>query len=183
MSDLVPVERIEKRIFLLRGYKVMLDSDLAVLYKVQTRALNQAVKRNIERFPEDFMFQLTWEELSLLRSRSVILNGPPPDGSRSQSVTLKRGKNVKYLPHVFTEHGALMLASVLNSPIAVQTSLLVVRAFIRLREMIASHKGLVRRLDSLEEKYDVQFKVVFNAIRALMDGPETPRERIGFRRR
>ncbi len=165
----VPAEEIESRILLIRGHKVMLDGDLARVYQVQTRALNQAVKRNRGRFPDDFMFQLTPEEI---------------EGLRSQSVISKRGRGGRrYRPHAFTEHGAVMLASVLNSPVAVQASIQVVRAFVRLRGILAAHKELSRRLDELEEKYDGQFAVVFEAIRRLMEPPEEKRGRIGFRPR
>jgi len=166
--SLIPTERIERAILLIRGEKVMLDSDLAELYGVETRALNQAVKRNASRFPEDFMFQLTAEEAKAVRC------------SRSQSVILKRGGNIKYLPHAFTEHGALMLANVLNSERAAQTSVLVVRAFVRLRQLLSSNAELARKLEALEKKYDAQFKVVFDAIRQLMSPPETKRKEIGF---
>jgi phage regulator Rha-like protein len=164
----VPVERIERAIFSIRGEKVMLDSDLAELYGVETRALNQAVKRNASRFPKDFMFQLTAEEAETIRL------------SRSQIVILKRGENIKYLPFAFTEHGALMLANVLNSERAAQTSVQVVRAFVRLRQMLASNAELARKLDAMERKYDAQFKVVFDAIRQLMSPPEPKRREIGF---
>jgi hypothetical protein len=161
----VPVERIERAILSIRGEKVMLDSDLAELYGVPTKVLNQAVKRNLNRFPPDFMFQLIageWESL------------------RSQFVTLKRGEHRKYLPYAFTEHGALMLANVLNSERAAQTSVMVVRAFVRLRQMLASNAELARKLDAMEKKYDRQFKVVFDAIRQLMSPPEPKRQEIGF---
>jgi phage regulator Rha-like protein len=166
--SLVPVERIERAILSIRGEKVMLDSDLAELYGVETKALNQAVKRNATRFPADFMFQLTQEEHDdLVRLRSQI-------------VTLKRGEHRKYLPYAFTEHGALMLANVLNSERAAQTSVMVVRAFVRLRQMLASNAELARKLAALENKYDAQFKVVFDAIRQLMSPPEPKRREIGF---
>jgi phage regulator Rha-like protein len=166
--SLVPVERIEKAILSIRGEKVMLDSDLAELYGVETKVLNQAVKRNAARFPADFMFQLTQEEHDdLVRLRSQI-------------VTLKRGEHRKYLPYAFTEHGALMLANVLNSERAAQTSVMVVRAFVRLRQMLASNAELARKLAALENKYDAQFKVVFDAIRQLMSPPEPKRREIGF---
>ena len=166
--SLVPVERIEKAILSIRGEKVMLDSDLAELYGVETKVLNQAVKRNAARFPADFMFQLTQEEHDdLVRLRSQI-------------VTLKRGEHRKYLPYAFTEHGALMLANVLNSERAAQTSVMVVRAFVRLRQMLASNAELARKLAALENKYDAQFKIVFDAIRQLMSPPEPKRREIGF---
>jgi len=163
--NLVPVERIERAIIVVRGEKVMLDSELAEIYGVETKALNQAVKRNASRFPTDFMFQLTVEEWESLRS---------------QSVTLKRGEHRKYLPNAFTEHGALMLANVLNSERAAQTSVMVVRAFVRLRQLLSSNAELARKLESLEKKYDAQFKVVFDAIRQLMSPPAKPKREIGF---
>jgi len=163
----VPIERIEKAIFLIRGEKVMLDRELAVLYGVSTKVFNQAVKRHRDRFPPDFMFQLTIEEAQALRSRS-------------QSVTLKRGQNIKYRPYAFTEHGILMLSTVLNSQRAVQVNIEIMRTFVRLREMLSSNAELARKLEELEKKYDRQFKVVFDAIRQLMTPPATKRKQIGF---
>lgn len=143
----------------------MLDADLALLYGVPTKALNQAVKRNPERFPEDFMFRLT-------------------AGEKAEVVThcdhLQRLKFSPALPFAFTEHGALMLANVLKSPVAVQASIQVVRAFMRLREMMAANRSLARRIEALEMKYDRQFRVVFEAIRELMEPPEPPSRGIGF---
>jgi phage regulator Rha-like protein len=170
-SSLIPVERIEKAIYLIRGEKVMLDSDLAKLYGVTTKRLNEQVKRNRGRFPEDFMFQLTSEEAKLTQS------------SRSQFATLKRGQNIKYLPYAFTEHGSIMAANVLNSERAVQASVQVVRAFVRLRQMLVSNTELARKLEELEGKYDRQFKVVFDAIRQLMSPPLPRRKQIGFHSR
>jgi len=164
-ESLVPMERIERAIFVIRRQKVMLDADLAELYGVLTKVLNQAVKRNKERFPVDFMFQLTKEEKD-----EVVTNCDH----------LKRLKFSPTLPHAFTEHGAIMLATILNSPIAVQASIQVVRAFVRLRQMLASNADLARKLDTLERKYDAQFKVVFDAIRQLMTPPEPKRQQIGF---
>jgi hypothetical protein len=164
----IPDEVVERRILLARGQKVLLDSDLASLYGVTTKRLNEQVKRNIERFPEDFMFQLTADE---------------HDALRSQIATLKtgRGQHRKYRPFVFTEHGAIMAASVLNSSQAIEMSVYVVRAFVRLRELLATHKDLARKLDDLEKKYDDQFRVVFDAIRQLMTPPQdTKKRRIGF---
>jgi len=168
-KSLIPVERIEKAILLIRGQKVMLDADLAALYGVETRVLVQAVKRNIERFPEDFMLQLSKEEVDFLRS---------------QIVTLKkgRGQHSKYLPYAFTEQGVAMLSSVLRSRRAIQVNIEIMRAFIRLRQMLASHVELARKLDALEKKYDAQFKQVFEAIRRLMAPPEPKRRPIGFRK-
>jgi hypothetical protein len=164
--SLVPVERIERAILSIRGEKVMLDSDLAELYGVETKVFNQAVKRNASRFPGDFMFQLTPEEMKSLRSQFVTSN-------------VGRGGR-RYLPYAFTEHGALMLANVLNSERAAQTSVQIVRAFIRLRQMLASNAELARKLAALEKKYDRQFKVVFAAIRELMSPAEPKRREIGF---
>ena len=158
MKDLIVVEMIENKIFLIRGQKVMLDSDLAALYEVETRALIQAVKRNIARFPPDFMFQLNFQDVAALRS---------------QIVTLKkgRGEHRKYAPYAFTENGVAMLSSVLNSERAVQVNIAIMRVFVKLREMISTHKDLAKRLDDMEKKYDAQFKVVFDAIRELMRPP------------
>jgi hypothetical protein len=170
MKAVVPIEVIEKRIFVIRGQKVMIDSDLADLYGVQTRVLNQAVKRNLRRFPKDFMFQLSSEEYGVLRS---------------QFVTLKRGRgrHRKYMPYVFTEQGVAMLSTVLNSDRAIEVNIQIMRAFVKLREMIASHKDLAKKLQSLEKKYDAQFKIVFDAIRELMEPPEPKRTRIGFNKK
>jgi len=154
-STIIPAERIERRILFLHGQKVMLDFQLAELYEVATKALNQAVKRNIERFPEDFMFQINWEESAEI--------------PRSQIVTLESGKNLKYLPYAFTEQGVSMLSSVLRSPRAVQVNIAIMRTFVQLRQMLASNVDLARKLAALEDKYDEQFKVVFDAIRALME--------------
>lgn len=163
----IPVERIEKAIYLVRDEKVMLDRDLAVLYGVTTKAFNQAVKRHKDRFPSDFMFQLTVEEAQALRSRS-------------QSVTLKRGQNIKYRPYAFTEHGILMLSSVLSSERAVQVNIEIMRTFLRLRLLLASNAEFAKKLEELELKYDHQFKVVFDAIRQLMVPSEPERKQIGF---
>ncbi len=169
-ESLVPVERIEKSILLIRKQKVMLDADLAVLYGVETRVLVQAVKRNKERFPEDFMFQLNQREVEVLRSQVVILEPG-------------RGHYSKYPPYVFTEQGVAMLSSVLRSHRAIQVNIEIMRAFIRLRQMLASNAELARKLDALETKYDAQFKQVFEAIRQLMAPPEPKRRPIGFPRR
>ena len=189
-SSLIPAERIERRILLLRGQKVMLDFHLAELYEVQTKALNQAVKRNSERFPEDFMFQLNEEETERVsRSQIVTLNldsegNPLADNelSRSQIVTLKQGSNIKYRPYAFTEQGVAMLSSVLRSPRAMAVSIAIVRTFVKLRQMLVENADLARKLAALERKFDAQFKVVFDTIRELMK-PVTPaeaRREIGF---
>jgi len=174
--SLIPPERIEQSILLIRGHKVMLDRDLAYLYGVTTKVLNQAVKRHKDRFPEDFMFQLSMEEAKIwwLEVRG--------GGLRSQIVTLKRGEHIKYPPYAFTEHGILMLSSVLNSERAIKVNIEIMRAFVRLRRILASNAELARKLEALEKKYDAQFKVVFDAIRQLMapPEPEPPKKRIGF---
>lgn len=155
---------VQEKILLMRGRKVMLDADLAALYGVPTKALMQAVKRNAARFPSDFVFQLTRAECALLRSQIVTFT------------ILNR----KYLPYCFTEQGVAMLSSVLRSDRAIQVNIAIMRAFVHLRDMIAGNAALRRRLDELEKKYDAQFKVVFDALRALMTTPEKPRRRIGF---
>lgn len=172
--SLIPIERIEQSILLIRGHKVMLDRDLAYLYGVTTKVLNQAVKRHKDRFPEDFMFQLTIEEARIWWTE--VRGG----GLRSQIVTLKRGQHIKYRPYAFTEHGILMLSSVLNSERAIQVNIEIMRAFVRLRRMLASHADMARKLEALEKKYDAQFKVVFDAIRELMRPPEPKKRPIGF---
>ncbi len=152
----------------------MLASDLALLYGVQTKALVQAVKRNLERFPSDFAFQLTEQEVRVLRSQIVTLDeaGDPPQG---------RGRHAKYVPYAFTEQGVAMLSSVLKSKQAVRVNVEFMRAFVRLRELIGQNQELARRIDALESKYDRQFKVVFDAIRELMAPPQpAPKRRIGF---
>jgi hypothetical protein len=167
---LSPLEVIEGRILLIRGQKVMLDRDLAMLYGVETRALNQAVRRNTDRFPEDFMLQLTREEI--MRISQFVTSSAHPGVK-----TLKYSKSVM----AFTEHGVAMLSSVLNSPRAVQVNIAIMRTFAKLREIISQHKDLARRLAELEKKYDAQFKVVFDAIRQLVTPPAPKRRPIGFR--
>ena len=163
----IPAEKIERRILLLRGQKVMLDADLAELYGVTVGRLNEAVKRNVKRFPCDFMFQLSLQELRNLKSQIAISSS--------------RWGGRRHQPYAFTEQGVAMLSSVLNSERAVQVNIEIMRAFVRLREIIASNKNLAKRLDALEKKYDSQFKVVFDAIRELMTPVPPPPRRIGFR--
>ncbi len=168
--SLVPVERIERSILFIRGQKVLLDEDLAVLYGVTTKRLNEQVRRNKDRFPPDFMFQLTGEEATALRS---------------QNATSKSGRGGRrYAPHVFTEHGAVMLASVLNTPVAVQASILVVRAFVRLRDLLAGNKELAHKLAELEQKlsiHDTAILKIMEAIKHLMaESDVPPRGTIGF---
>jgi len=155
----------------------MLDRDLAKLYDVSTKVFNQAVKRHREKFPPDFMFQLTKDEA---REWWLAVNA---NRLRSQTVTLKRGQHLKYRPYAFTEHGILMLSSVLNSERAIRVNIEIMRAFVKLRQMLASNSELSRRLNELESKYDRQFKVVFDAIRELVSPPVAARKQIGFRSR
>lgn len=166
MESIVPIEHIESRILLIRKQKVMLSTHLAELYEVETRVLNQAVKRNINRFPDDFMFQLNESEAEQLVSQNVIPHKKYLGGS---------------LPYAFTEQGVAMLSSVLNSERAIQVNITIMRAFVKLREILSTHKDLARKLYALEKKYDDQFKVVFDAIRALMKEPVVSKRRIGFR--
>lgn len=168
MATVIDEELINQKIFILRGMKVMLSTHLAELYEVEPRALIQAVKRNLDRFPLDFMFQLTWEDMER--------------GSRSQNVILNRGQNVKYLPYAFTEQGVAMLSCVLKSGRAVQVNIEIMRVFVRLRQILSSNKELSRRLDELEKKYDGQFKMVFDAIRQLMAPPPYKARKIVFSR-
>jgi hypothetical protein len=161
----IPAKRIARSILLIRGRKVLLDADLAALYGVPTKALVQALKRNPERFPDDFLFQLNREEFSRLRSQIVTSN-------------LRGGR--RYPPYALTEQGVAMLSSVLNSPRAIAVNIEIMRAFVRLRELVASHAHLARRLDELEKRYDVQFKAVFDAIRELMAPPPRTTRRVGF---
>jgi hypothetical protein len=182
-KNIIPVERIEGAILLIRGQKVMLDTDLAALYGVSTKVFNQAVKRNNNRFPADFMFQLTWDEARNWRSQSVTSSSQDSKGLRSQNVTLKRGGHLKYRPYAFTEQGVAMLSSVLRSERAVLVNIEIMRTFVRLRQLLASHADLARKLDTLEKKYDAQFKIVFDAIRQLMAPPSQPKSgKIGFAR-
>ncbi len=166
---IVPLERVERRILFIRGHRAILDSDLAALYGVATRALNQAVKRNAERFPSDFAFRLTSREAKAMRS---------------QIVTASK-RNVRYLPYAFTEHGAIMAANVLNSRRAVHASVYVVRAFVRLRQVLATHRDLAEKLAELERRigtHDGAIRELMTAIRQLMEPPPEPhKERIGFR--
>jgi len=163
---MIEIKKVENFIFLIRGHKVMLDSDLAALYEVPTKYLNQQVRRNSKRFPEDFMFRLTTKEVEFLRL---------------QFATSKIGSGGRrYLPYVFTEQGVAMLSSVLKSERAVKVNIQIMRTFVRLRRMMASNAELARKIDALEKKYDGQFRVVFEAIRQLVNPPERQRRRIGF---
>jgi hypothetical protein len=164
----------------IRGQKAILDRDLARLYEVEVKVLNQAVKRKWSRFPNDFMFQLTEEEAEALRSQIVTLDAVFMDGSAVAGPTRGRGRHAKYLPYAFTEQGVAMLSSVLNSNRAVLVNIEVMRAFVRLRAMLASNSELSKKLHALEAKYDKQFKVVFDAIRQFMSPAPGSKRRIGF---
>ena len=169
-QSMVPTEHIERVILVLRGHKVIIDKVLAALYGVTTKRLNEQVKRNIDRFPSDFVFQLTDEEHEFLRSQFATLE-------------TGRGRYRKYRPYAFTEHGALMAASVLNSPKAIEMSIFIVRAFVKLRNVFATHRQLAEKLTELELKlsvHDKQIVVLFDAIRELMAPPIKPKRRIGF---
>ena len=166
MNEIIPQDVIEQKIFLIKGHKVMLDRDLAVLYGVETKILNKAVRRNIERFPRDFMFQLTKDEFDNLKFQF---------GTSSWGGTRK-------LPLVFTENGVAMLSSVLNSKRAIQVNIQIMRTFTKIRTMLASNAQLARKLKALEKKYDEQFAVVFEAIYKLMAPPEKEQRKIGFKR-
>jgi hypothetical protein len=182
-TQLLAPEAITLRIATVRGQRVILDSDLAALYEVETKRFNEAVKRNLAKFPADFMFALTQDEWAALRSQFATLNAPAG-----------RGQHRKYLPYAFTEHGAIMAATILSSPRAVEVAVYVVRAFVRLRELATTHQDLATRLDELEQKTEVlsmqhdtfsrntrnQLKQVFDALRQLMTPPEPPKRPIGF---
>ena len=170
MESLVPLEIIEKRIFFIRGHKVMLDTDLAELYGVETFNLNKAVKRNIDRFPEDFMFQVTKDEMESLKFQFGI------------SKTSGRGGR-RYLPYAFTEQGVAMLSGILNSQRAVHVNIAIMRTFVKLRELLVTHKDLGHKLDEIErkiERHDEEISSIFQAIRNLMAPPEKPKRKIGF---
>jgi hypothetical protein len=190
-AEIIPVEAIARVIYALRGQRVLLDRDLAALYGVETRVLNQAVKRNAARFPSDFMFQLSQEEVRRISQSVTSLSGRHSDSSqavmssrsRSQNVILKRGKNVKYPPYAFTEEGVAMLSSVLNSDRAVHVNIAIMRAFVRLRETLETNRELARRFAQLEArvgKHDEKIGAIIEAIRQLMAPPKTPRREIGF---
>jgi len=165
-TEVIPQQLIESKILFIRSKKVMLDKDLAVLYEVETKMFNRAVKRNIERFPDDFIFQLSKEEYDELL--------------RCQFGTLKRGQHSKYLPYAFTENGVAMLSSVLNSKRAIQVNIQIMRTFTKIREMLATHKELKQKIEEMEKKYDYQFKIVFDTIKQLIEPPQKSKKRIGF---
>jgi len=161
----IPVETVVSKIINLRGERALLDRDLAKMYGVETRVLKQAVRRNIDRFPDDFMFELTKKE---------------QDSLRSQFVTLKRGQHSKYPPFAFTEQGVAMLSSVLNSDRAIRVNIAIMRTFTHLRKMLVTHKDLKRKIEAMEKKYDEQFRIVFEAITQLIEEDEKPKKKIGY---
>ena len=197
MAIILKPENLVRLVFFIRGEKVMLDSDLAILYGVEARALNQAVARNRRRFPADFMFQLTPREYESLRSQTVISNkgGSTDDLSqsvmsssrrrgehlRSQIVTSKKGRGGRrYRPYAFTEQGVAMLSSVLRSTRAMEVNIAIMRTFVQLRRLMDTNRDLARKIEALEKKYDEQFAVVFDAIKELIAPPESPKKQIGF---
>ena len=168
MAQMIQCENLTEKIYILRSHKVMLSHDLAKLYGVPTKVLIQAVKRNMDRFPEDFMFQLSWQEAN---------------ESRSQFVTLKRGQNIKYRTFAFTEQGVAMLSSVLRSERAIQVNIAIMRAFVKLRGILSKHKELANKLEELGnkiEKHDEEIRAIFEAIHRLMDPPQKLKRKIGF---
>ena len=177
MPKSASIEVIAARILEIRGRKVMLDRDLAELYDVSAKVLNQAVKRNIKRFPEDFMFRLSWEEMEFSRSQFVTLN-------KVKLKTSGRGGNIKYLPYAFTEQGVAMLSSILNSERAIQVNILIMRAFVKLKEMLLTHKDLTRKIEILESQYtdhDYKIKIIFETIKKLLEPSSMPEKpKIGF---
>ena len=167
MDVAVPMEIIKGKIYLIRGQKVLLDNDLAEMYGVETKNLNRAVKRNMSRFPDDFMFQLTNEEAAGLRFQFGTSKTTGSGGRR-------------YSPYVFTEQGIAMLSSILNSDRAVQVNIAIMRAFVQMRELATSNRVIAKRIDELEQKYDAQFRVVFDAIREMIEKPAKGARKIGF---
>jgi phage regulator Rha-like protein len=169
MNNLIPVETIAAKIYLIREQRVLLDRDLAQLYEVETRTLKQSVRRNIRRFPDDFMFELTREEEESLRSQSVILKG--------------RGQHSKYQAFAFTEQGVAMLSSVLKSDRAIEVNIAIMRAFVKMREMLSSSRKFAAKLEELEKRlgeHDENFQIVFDAIKQIITAEDKPRKKIGF---
>jgi ORF6N domain len=180
MKLALKTENIAQLVFFLRGEKVMFDSDLARLYGVTTKALNQAVARNKTRFPEDFAFRLTGSEFDALRSQ-IVTSSPREDRLRSQIVTSKVGRGGRrYRPYAFTEQGVAMLSSVLRSARAVEVNIAIMRTFVQLRRLMDTNRDLARKIEALEKKYDEQFTVVFAAIKELIAPPTPARKQIGF---
>jgi len=173
MKDMIPIGSIENKIHLIREQKVMLDRDLAELYGVPTKVLNQAVRRNQERFPGDFMFQLTWAEAEHLRSQIVTL----------ENIASKRGRHIKYLPFAFTEQGVSMLSSVLNSSRAIEINILIMRAFVRLRQVLAANRDLTYLFKELKHKvdqHDTEIGLIIRAIEKMISYKSKPKAKIGF---
>lgn len=166
MEEIIPVETITGKIYLIRGQKILLDRDLAKLYGVETRTVKQAVRRNIGRSPADFMFELSKREDDSLRSQSVILKG--------------RGSHSKYLSFAFTEQGVAMLSTVLKSERAIQVNIAIMRTFVKMRQILATHEDLRRKIEEMESKYDQNFRIVFEAIQQLLKEDERPKQKIGF---
>ena len=182
MQDIIiPSERIVSKIYIIRNKKVMLDRDIAELYGVKTKVLNQAVKRNIKRFPPDFMFQLSDQEMENWKSQ-IVISSFDKDSLRSQFVTLKgRGKHTKYLPLAFTEQGVAMLSSVLNSDRAIEVNIQIIRTFTKLRELLATNEELQRKMMNMEQRYDSKLKEVFNLLQLLLEKGDRPGGEIGFK--
>jgi hypothetical protein len=185
-KEIIPIERIARTIFLFRGQKVLLDYDLAALYGVETRVLNQAVRRNAARFPDDFMFRLSAEEVRGLRSQAVILDRQGVGKQKltqTSSQTVMSSRGVRYRPYAFTEQGVAMLSSVLNSERAVKVNIAVMRAFVKLRQTLETNRELAQKFSELEKrvgKHDEEIAAILEAIRQLMAPPEKPRREIGF---
>jgi hypothetical protein len=181
MDEMISSDMILSRIYYIRGHKVMLDKDLAELYGVETKQLKRQVRRNIGRFPDDFMFELTEDEFQNLRCHFGISNsGEAVNDLRSQFATSRWG-GTRYPPMAFTEQGVYMLSSVLNSQRAILVNIQIVRAFVRIRQMISSHEDLRKKIEAMEEKYDGQFRIVFDAIRELLRVESRPKKKIGFK--
>ena len=176
-KDLVIAEVIERKIYLIRDQKVMLDSDLAVLYGVPVKRLNEQVKRNKNRFPDDFMFKLDSEEYKILKSQIATSSSP----LRSQIAISNGHGGRRKLPHVFTEHGIAMLSTVLNSDRAIAVNIQIIRTFIKLRQLLGAHKDLLEKIEKMEKGYDRQFRIVFDAIRELNNPIDKKRKQIGFK--
>lgn len=176
------IETIRENIYIIRGRKVMLDRDLAMFYGVPTKRLNEAVKRNLDRFPEDFMFQLTKEEVEICsRSQIATLNDDEKDENlKSQIVTSKRGSNIKYMPMAFTEQGIAMLSSVLNSKRAIQVNIQIIRVFTKLREMIDAYKDLREKVEEMEMNNEANFREIFRIIRGFIEEEKKPKDPMGF---
>lgn len=176
MRELIVSEIIEQKIYLIRGQKVMLDRDLAMLYGVPTKRLNEAARRNKKRFPDDFAFRLTWEENNRLRSQIATLT----ENLKSQIVTSNQKNTDIYRPYAFTEQGVAMLSSVLNSDRAIQVNIQIIRTFIKLRKLLATHADLLKKIEAIERGYDRQFRIVFEILKELREEPKKKIKRIGF---